>query len=92
MGKKKIDKVIVARKLLEKYLEHQREGIKAHRQGRFVITGQQNKLRDAHAKLWQDFDFDEEFGLIGDPFLTLTLSLALSGILQRNNISNRGRI
>ena len=65
MGKGK--KVIVARKLLEEYLKHQREGRTADYQGRTVLARQHHILKKAHAKLWKDFDFDFEFGLIWHP-------------------------
>ena len=62
-------KTVVARKLLEKYLEHQRESMNAHHQNKFLkaVVDQQLKLRDVYAKLWKDFDFDKEFGLIWHP-------------------------
>ncbi|HDY90265.1 MAG TPA: hypothetical protein ENH82_19365 [bacterium] len=73
MDKGKIDKVIVARKLLEKYLKHFRH---AHQQAYDAVYHnknseqnwiRQNWIRVACAEIWNELNFDKEFGAIGDP-------------------------
>ena len=59
-----MDKITVARKLLEGYLKHRREAEKSkwtHNKGI------DNSLMEVYSGLWNDFNFNKEFGLIDNP-------------------------